>query len=337
MSTAAGRLNPRAALAVLLFAAGLALMAYPPAAQVLSGMSSARYSAAYDAAVDAAGADETARALAEAAAYNENLSGNPVHDPFLEGSGMVVGNNYRELLDVGGDGVMGHISIPKISVDLPIRHGTSDESLASGAGHLEGSSLPVGGDGSHCVLTGHSGLVGARLFSGLDRLEAGDRFYLKVLGQTLPYEVDRVSVVEPDDVSGLARVAGEDLCTLVTCTPYGVNTHRLLVRGHRVYEDGDGGAAAAAAETPDGPLCAPLWAHAPAAVLLAAFAVRDFLADSRLRRLFLRYNQGRKNGKGHVGDNPATTRRRRVFQSSAQAEKPTRTRPFSRDEQGGFR
>lgn len=136
------------------------------------------------------------------------------------------------MLDAGS-GVMGSISIPKIDVDIPIYHGTSESVLELGAGHLYGTSLPVGGEGTHSVITGHRGLIKALMFTRLDELEKGDSFYVKVMGETLGYKVDRIEVIEPSDVSKLKIVDGEDRVTLMTCTPYGVNTHRLLVSGVR--------------------------------------------------------------------------------------------------------
>ena len=141
--------------------------------------------------------------------------------------------NYQGLLDSGA-GIMGTVLVPKIGVELPIRHGTSEPVLAVGAGHLYGTSLPVGGTDSHTVVTGHRGLVKSLMFTRLDELHDGDFMYIKVMDETLGYEVDRISVIEPDDVSRLKIVPGEDRLTLMTCTPYGINTHRLLVSGHRV-------------------------------------------------------------------------------------------------------
>ncbi len=143
---------------------------------------------------------------------------------------------YEGLLDVAGNGIMGYLEIPGIGCTLPIYHGTGEAVLQVGAGHLEGSSLPVGGAGTHCVLSGHRGLPSARLFTDLDRVAVGDRFSLRVLDETLCYEVDQILTVEPSDVDALAIEAGKDYCTLVTCTPYGINSHRLLVRGHRAEE-----------------------------------------------------------------------------------------------------
>ena len=136
-------------------------------------------------------------------------------------------------LNLTGDGMMGYVQIPKINVKLPIFHTTSEEVLQTAAGHLEGSSLPVGGEGTHAVISAHRGLPSATLFTDLDRLAEGGHFLLKILDDTLCYEVDQINVIEPDETSALSAVEGEDLVTLLTCTPYGVNSHRLLVRGHR--------------------------------------------------------------------------------------------------------
>lgn len=141
---------------------------------------------------------------------------------------------YDALLDVSGTGIMGYIEIPTINVSLPIYHGTDDAVLQIAVGHLDWTSLPVGGESSHCVLSGHRGLPSAKLFTNLDRVVVGDTFTLRVLDEILTYEVDKILIVEPEDVSALTVEDGKDLCTLVTCTPYGINSHRLLVRGHRV-------------------------------------------------------------------------------------------------------
>lgn len=144
---------------------------------------------------------------------------------------------YNNLLNVDGNGVMGYIEIPIIKVTLPISHGTSDEVLQKGVGHVEWSSLPVGGKSTHCVLSGHRGLPSAKLFTDIDKLELGDTFMLCILHEVLRYEVDQILIVEPKDIAALSIAEDKDYCTLVTCTPYGINTHRLLVRGHRVEND----------------------------------------------------------------------------------------------------
>lgn len=184
-----------------------------------------------------------------ARAYNKKLadSGQPVLgeavDPFsaAQGGSRASGEDsaskkdkeYQSLLDAG-NGVMGTIKVPKQSINLPIYHGTSEEALASGAGHLYGTSLPVGGKSTHSVITGHRGLVEAMMFTRLDEVKKGDFFYIEVMGETLGYKVDNISVILPDDTSKLRIAPGEDRVTLMTCTPYGVNTHRLLISGHRV-------------------------------------------------------------------------------------------------------
>lgn len=141
---------------------------------------------------------------------------------------------YDTLLDISGTGVMGYIEIPTINISLPVYHGTEDAVLQIAVGHLEWSSLPVGGEDTHCVLSGHRGLPSAKLFTNLDKLVVGDKFVMRVLDEVLTYEVDQILIVEPTDVSTLMIEAGKDLCTLVTCTPYGINSHQLLVRGHRI-------------------------------------------------------------------------------------------------------
>ena len=177
--------------------------------------------------------------LAKATEYNENLAGDPAHDPFVEGSGYAVSNNYEDLLNINGDGdgVMGYIEIPAIDCYLPIYHGTDSETLAKGVGHIEATSLPIGGTSTLSVLAGHTGLSTSELFTNLDRLEVGDVFYIHVLNKTLKYEIYETEVIEPEDISKLTIEEGRDLVILVTCTPYGVNTHRLLVKGERTADD----------------------------------------------------------------------------------------------------
>jgi len=168
-----------------------------------------------------------------AQAYNESLVTSVLYDPFASGQ-EDMDAEYLSLLDIAGNGVMCHIEIPKIKVDLPVFHGVSLSTLEKGVGHLEGSSLPVGGEGTHAVMTAHTGLNSSKLFTDLVELEIGDEFYIHTLDQILAYRVDNILVVEPEDVDTLLTVEGKDYVTLVTCTPYGVNSHRLLVRGVRV-------------------------------------------------------------------------------------------------------
>ena len=168
--------------------------------------------------------------LEQARAYNETLVGK--EDRYILDEAETA--EYNSLLDVTGTGIMGYVVIPKINVRLPIYHGTDPSVLEIAIGHIAGSSLPVGGESTHCVLSGHRGLPSAKLFTDIDQLKEGDQFMLEVLGDTLTYEVDQIKVVLPDELEDIEIEEGQDLCTLVTCTPYGVNTHRLLVRGHRV-------------------------------------------------------------------------------------------------------
>lgn len=181
------------------------------------------------------GTEDMMRAVkAEAEGYNQRL--------MLSGGGMnekEAGSDYESMLNPDGSGVMGYLEIPKISVSLPILHGTGGEVLARGIGHLQGSSLPVGGKGTHAVLTGHRGLPSARLFTDLDQMEETDRFRILTLGEELDYEVSEIRTVLPENTRDLKILPEEDFVTLVTCTPYGVNTHRLLVTGKRIREDGE--------------------------------------------------------------------------------------------------
>ncbi len=179
-------------------------------------------------------------ALQNARAYNAALAGVLSDDTFSETSLLGASEDYDAQLNVTGRGIMGYVSVPKINVTLPIYHGTDSGALERGIGHLLGTSLPVGGDSTHSVLTAHSGMASQRMFSDLPQLKEGDVFYLEVLGDTLAYQVDQIKTVLPHDTTYLGIEAEQDLCTLVTCTPFGVNTHRLLVRGHRIpYEEAE--------------------------------------------------------------------------------------------------
>lgn len=217
-------------LLVLLMLTGICLMLYPSASDYWNSLHQSRAIAGYVedvAELDTAQHEEMWKAAEN---YNEALAEQGIHWSLTEEEKQF----YDSLLDVTGTGIMGYIDIPKIRVSLPIYHGTDEAVLQIAIGHLEGSSLPVGGVSSHCVISGHRGLPSAKLFTDLDEMENGDRFLLHVLDETLTYEVDQIRIVEPDDMENLAIEKGKDYCTLVTCTPYGVNSHRLLVRGHRV-------------------------------------------------------------------------------------------------------
>ena len=179
-------------------------------------------------------------ALQHARAYNAALNGILADENFSETALMGASEDYDAQLNVTGRGIMGYVSVPKINVTLPIYHGTDSGTLERGIGHLLGTSLPIGGDSTHSVLTAHSGMASQRMFSDLPQLKEGDVFYLEVLNDTLAYQVDQIKTVLPHDTTYLGIEAEQDLCTLVTCTPFGVNTHRLLVRGHRIpYEEAE--------------------------------------------------------------------------------------------------
>ena len=185
-------------------------------------------------AIDDSGIEEM---LAAAQEYNASLVPGP-HEAFSRDAILAASEDYYDLLNVNEDGMMGYVEIPKIAVYLPIYHGTDAETLDIGVGHLLGSSLPVGGASTHAVLTGHSGMATEKMFTDLDQLKPGDWFYVHVLNSTLAYEVDQIKIVLPENTDYLGIEKEVDYCTLVTCTPYAVNTHRLLVRGHRVdYEE----------------------------------------------------------------------------------------------------
>lgn len=218
---------------VLLMLAGLGALLYPAAANWLSERSHAEAVKVYDEATAHESEQDRQQMLADADAYNSSLTGDPVHDPFVVGSGYSIPANYDEVLNPVGDGVMGTVQIPKIGIDLPIYHGTGEDSLERGVGHIPNTALPVGGGGRHSVLTGHRGLPSAELFTRLDELGAGDLVLVDVLGETHAYRVYATEVVLPDELASLAPQQGRDLLTLVTCTPYGVNTHRLLVHCER--------------------------------------------------------------------------------------------------------
>lgn len=220
------------AAALALFVGGAAVFCYPAISNYLNQKNQTRVVQHYEQTVTAQDDALLAEEWAKAEEYNENLAGDPVHDPFVPGSGYALPDNYLDVLNI--DGVMGRITIPKIGVDLPIYHGTDAETLEKGVGHIESTSLPIGGEYRHAVLTGHRGLPSAELFTRLDELEPGDQFYLHVLDATLAYQVDQILTVEPQELETLVAEPGQDYVTLVTCTPYGINTHRMLVRGTRV-------------------------------------------------------------------------------------------------------
>lgn len=228
-------MNRRTKIILCIVSAVLALgiAVYPLASNFCSEKYRSLVETKYTKAVEKLDDTEIIAAKGSAQAYNATLS--TVTDNAYSREALAQATeSYDELLNIRGDGIMGYVEIPKISVDLPIYHGTDESSLNRGTGHLLGSSLPIGGKGCHCVITGHSGLAGQKMFSDLDQLKLGDVFYLKTLDETLAYMVLNISTVLPEDTSKLSIDPAQDTVTLVTCTPYGVNTHRLLVQGQRI-------------------------------------------------------------------------------------------------------
>ena len=215
---------------IFMLVAGLCLLLYPSFANFWNSLNATKAISNYDEAVIELDEEDYTAFWTSAQEYNGLL--NKRNDVFRLTDKML--SRYNTELDVLGNGVMTYINIPKLGVNLPVYHGSNEAILQVAIGHLEWSSLPVGGESTHCVVSGHRGLPSAKLFTELDKMEIGDTFTLKTLGETLTYEVDQILVVEPEEMWPLKVVEGLDLCTLVTCTPYGVNSHRLFVRGYRV-------------------------------------------------------------------------------------------------------
>jgi sortase A len=209
---------------------GVCVVLYPIVSALLSKMTASVTIANYQKAVENLSDNEIAKMKAAAEQYNAHLSGASLSDPF-SGNGEQLDTSYVKMLNINN--VMGYLEIPKIKVYLPIFHGSSQEVLAQGIGHLPNTSLPIGGAGTHAVLTGHRGLPSATLLTDLDQMGKGDEFYIHILDEVLAYKVDQIKVVNPDNTSDLRLMPGKDYVTLVTCTPYGINTQRLLVRGER--------------------------------------------------------------------------------------------------------
>ena len=248
---------------ILIFVVGLGLLLYPSLSNYWNSFHASRAIASYAEAVAEIDTADYERMWQGAVDYNQDLHS--------KGNRWVLSDaemaHYESLLDVSGTGIMGYIEIPKIRVSMPIYHGVDESVLQIAVGHIEGSSLPVGGAGTHCLLSGHRGLPSAKLFTDLDQLVEGDVFMLQVLDEVLTYEVDQIRIVLPNELQDLELIPGEDLCTLITCTPYGINSHRMLVRGHRVETQPDAPRVSADALQMEPVLVAPLIA-APILLLL---------------------------------------------------------------------
>lgn len=217
-------------LLILVLLIGLSLVLYPSISNWWNETRSSKVISDYNELVAELDEDDYEQMWNDAISYNANRA-QPINPYLLTPEQK---QTYHSVLNLDGNGVMGYIEIPSIGVSLPMYHTVNEDILQVAAGHVEWSDLPVGGENTHCVLSGHRGLPSAKLFTDLDDLRVGDIFMLRVLDTLLTYEVDQILIVDPGDVKNLRRVSGQDLCTLVTCTPYGINTHRLLVRGHRI-------------------------------------------------------------------------------------------------------
>ena len=237
---------------LLVILVGIGILVYPSLSEYLAEIHGSRTTASYDDSVSKLQQQQLDELLAEAQEYNRKLA--------EQSDGLDIIDNtesddksgpYWQLLNIDDTGMMGYITIPRLNTTIPIYHGTAESVLQVGVGHMEATSLPVGGESTHAALSGHRGLPTASLFTDLDQMQLGDQFYIKVLGQTLAYEVDQILTVLPDETEALAITPGEDYVTLVTCTPYGVNSHRLLVRGHRIPYTEEAAAEAAAEQSSD--------------------------------------------------------------------------------------
>ena len=222
-------------LLIVTFVAGLSLVLYPVVSNYWNTLHASRAVATYVEKVQSMGESEREKMLQEAIEYNKKLT---TDNQRLHISPSQK-KEYENILNVDGNGMIGYIEIPNVNITLPIYHGTDDAVLQIAVGHLDWTSFPVGGMSTHCVLSGHRGLPSAKLFTNLDQVKEGDTFVIRVLDEVLTYEVDQIRIVEPAAVDDLMIENGKDYCTLVTCTPYGVNSHRLLVRGHRVENESE--------------------------------------------------------------------------------------------------
>lgn len=256
---------------ILVFLVGLSLLLYPTVSDYWNSLHQSRAIAEYAEQVAELDNDRYAALWADACSYNETLT---QKDDRYEMSDEEK-EEYESLLNVSGNGIIGYIEIPLIDCSLPIYHGTNESVLQVAVGHVEGSSLPVGGTGTHSVISGHRGLPRAKLFTNLDKLAEGDTFILRILDEALTYEVDQIRIVEPYEMNALEIDPDKDYCTLVTCTPYGINSHRLLVRGHRVENQEEAGAVRVTADAMqiEPVIVAPLVAAPMLLVLLIALLI----------------------------------------------------------------
>ena len=270
--------------AVLLFFIAAGLLVYPLFSNWYAEHHAAELRTEYLEQVEETDDGTLEQALKDAQAYNERIRPG-VTDAYSKEALQSAAQDYADLLNLTGNGLMGYVEIPAINVDLPIYHGTTDDVLRNGVGHLLGSSLPVGGESTHAVLSAHSGST-SKLFTDLDRLEVGDTFRLKVLGETLTYRVDQVLTVLPYETDALGVVAGKDYCTLSTCTPFGINSHRLLVRGERIETPEPDDTASASVESIE--QAGSTWDSMYLRAILIGFAVAVLLCVAVLVVLWIR-------------------------------------------------
>lgn len=253
---------------IIMLLVGLSVMLYPAVSDWWNSKVQSRAVAVYNETVAQMDDGETERLLNEAHEYNEKLAG--VFAPFTNYDQI---SGYEDILNISGTGVIGYISIPFIKIELPIYHGTSEEVLNIAAGHLQGSSLPVGGKNTHAVISAHRGLPSAKLFTDLDQLVVGDTFTITVLGEVMTYEIEKILTVKPEEVDKLAIIPDGDYVTLMTCTPYGINTHRLLLRSHRIETTYHYDAKVVADAVQIDPILAVPAISAPLVILLICFWV----------------------------------------------------------------
>ena len=283
----AWRLSISALVTSIMAVTGMGLLAYPTAASWVSQYNQSKVTADYSAQVDGARPDAKTQ-IAQAHAYNDALSAGAVleannHVPTGAGSSSDDSLSYASILKANDEGLMARLKIPSISLDLPVYHGTADDTLLKGLGHLEGTSLPVGGEGTRSVITGHRGLAEATMFTHLDKVKDGDSLIIEVFGEVLTYRVTSTKVVEPEETEALRTEAGKDLLTLVTCTPLGINTHRILLTGERIYPT-PAKDVAAAGKRPEVPAF-PWWAVALVAglVVVGLYLWRSGYAAARAK------------------------------------------------------
>ena len=284
----------------LVFLLALGLTLYPIVSNYVNVRYASQIHTAYQEVIQQTDNTALEEARKQAAAYNAAITPGASQDNYSQEGQEAAAEDYESLLNLGGDGIMGYVEIPKIQVLLPIFHGTESGTLERGVGHLLGSSLPVGGESTHAILTGHSGMASQKMFTDLEQLETGDVFYLQVLGDTLAYQVDQIHTVLPHDTTRLGVESGQDLCTLVTCTPYGVNSHRLLVRGCRIpYEEAEELVGKLAqAEQPSSTWGQKYAMGIALGLLIVLVIVMSLAFTARLRRQILRKWRRKRNGGG---------------------------------------